>query len=64
MSKRYLTPQEAADVLGLTVHALAQQRYHGRGIPYVKLGKLVRYDQRDIDDYMESHKITLQPTEA
>ena len=37
---------------------LANDRYHSRGIPYVKLpGGGVSYDLEDVFDYMDSHKI-------
>ncbi len=37
------TPQETAKFVRSTTAALAQDRYLGRGLPYVKYGSRVRY---------------------
>jgi len=49
-----LTPREAARELRTTVGNLTQLRYQGRGPSYLKLGKEVRYDRREIDRYLRA----------
>lgn len=48
----WLTPAEAAEVLGVPVPTLAQWRYRGQGPRYSKVGSLVRYSRRDLDAWL------------
>ncbi len=52
--RRYLSTQDAADVLGLAKRTLVKDRQTGHiGIPFIKLGpKLVLYDRRAIDEHV------------
>jgi hypothetical protein len=47
---------ELAVVLGVTPGSLAQDRYRGCGIPYVKIGRRVRYLAADVADYLAAHR--------
>jgi excisionase family DNA binding protein len=50
---RLLTPENVAEITGLSVETLAQWRSQGRGIPYVKISRnCVRYRQSDLDDWL------------
>lgn len=50
-----LTPGEAADLLRTTIDTLAVWRSTGRhGIPFVKVGRSVRYRRADLLDWLES----------
>lgn len=54
-----LTPQQTANQLGVTPHTLAVWRCEKRStLPFIKVGRLVRYRQQDIDDYINRQ---LQP---
>jgi len=51
---RLLTPDEAAQYLGLTVHFLAARRSRGDGPPYVKIAhSRVRYRISELDVWAE-----------
>jgi hypothetical protein len=54
---RLLNTKQASDFLGLNNKSLANSRYTGTGmqIPYIKMGKIVRYRQSDLDDYLENN---------
>lgn len=52
-----LTPKEVANILKVDFKTLANQRYHNVGLPYVKLGKAVRYRKEDIESYLDEHLI-------
>ena len=54
---RYLTEKEVAAMTGLSLSTLRNSRFLGRGIPYVKIGRSVRYSLDDVVDYMESRKV-------
>ena len=51
---KLMTPQEVADFIGVSVETLnvwrATRRYN---LPYVKVGRLVRYKMRDILAFLE-----------
>lgn len=53
------TPKEVAAVLHTTESSLAQKRYKGTGIPYVKIdGRRVLYRWADVEAYIDSRLIT------
>ena len=44
-----LTPEQVAEVLGVTTHTLSVWRYESRyNLAYVKTGRLVRYRESDV----------------
>lgn len=51
------TTKQTAEFLGQSESTLEQDRYKGRGVPYVKLGKTVRYRPTDVRKYIEQHTI-------
>jgi hypothetical protein len=55
--KRYITEVEVSKITSRALQTLRNDRHCGRGFPYVKLGRSVRYCLQDIVDFMESHKI-------
>ena len=57
MIERLLNPKETSEILGVTVKSLANSRYTGIGIqvPYVKMGKLVRYEESVLEKYIDDH---------
>ena len=50
------TARELAPLLGTTEASLAQDRYHRSGIPYVKIGRRVRYLRTDVARYLAAHR--------
>jgi predicted DNA-binding transcriptional regulator AlpA len=57
MIERLISSEEASGLLGVTSKSLANSRYTGTGIniPYIKLGKIVRYKESDIQAYIEAN---------
>jgi len=53
--KRLYSVPEAAFYLGRTVNALRQIMWAGK-LPYVKDGRRVLLDVKDLDDYIERNK--------
>ena len=47
-----LTVQQVAELIGLSVDTLNQWRSQGLHLPYIKLGKAVRYLRRDVERYI------------
>ena len=51
-----LTTKEAAKFIGVSEGTLRNLRIAGGGPRFIKLGRKVLYDQRDIEDWLEDHK--------
>lgn len=62
--KRLLTTEDAAMILGLGKSTLEQDRVRGiMKIPFVKIGRMVRYRKEDLDKYIESLKMYTNTSE-
>jgi predicted DNA-binding transcriptional regulator AlpA len=57
MEKKYLSETEVAILTGRAVPTLRKDRHYGRGLPYCKVGRSVRYIRQDVDEYMLSCRI-------
>jgi excisionase family DNA binding protein len=54
--ERLLTDKEAADALGVSKSTLQAWRCTGRvPLPFIKLGRAVRYRREDIAAFIEQH---------
>ena len=53
--KKLLTEQDVEDNYGINKRTLQRERVHDIGIPYVKLGRRVRYQQAVIDQYIKEN---------
>lgn len=52
---RLLTARQVAEWLGISEQALAQDRYRGEGVPYVKVGQRIRYRLPDLVKYLDDN---------
>ena len=52
--ERYLTPVQTAKYLSLSVSQLAQMRMRREGPSWIRIGRAVRYDVRELDRWMAS----------
>ena len=57
MSDRTVRETEAAEIVGAAVQTMRNNRHLGKGPPYLKLGKSVRYRVSDLIEYLEKHRI-------
>ena len=55
--KILLTEDEVSKLFNINKHTLQRERFNGTGIPYVKLGRRVRYKVEDIQKYIERNTI-------
>jgi predicted DNA-binding transcriptional regulator AlpA len=60
--ERLLDDNELAAVLGRSRSRIQKDRLEGRGPPFVKIGRLVRYRAADVRDYLRS--CTIRPAET
>ncbi len=54
-----LTPESVAEITGLSLDTLAQWRSQRRGIPYLKIGRAVRYDPAEVQAYLERCRVSV-----
>ncbi|MGH9344511.1 MAG: helix-turn-helix transcriptional regulator [Terriglobia bacterium] len=60
---RLLTPEDVADVTGLSTETLAQWRSQRRGIPFIKISRnCVRYRQQDLDFWLAERVVSTSGT--
>jgi len=52
-----LTPREVSKLIGRAEQTLANERSTRRGLPYVKIGRSVRYKLADVVSYAEARRI-------
>jgi excisionase family DNA binding protein len=56
---KLLTASDAAALTGLSEETLAQWRSQRRGIPYLKIGRSVRYALADVQAYLEGCRVSV-----
>ena len=59
MISRLLDIKEVADYTGLSVHTLYTM-VSQRRIPFVKLGRLTKFDREEIDKWITSHSVKVR----
>ena len=52
-----LTPPELARFMRTTTNCLSQDRYLGRGIPFIKTGRRILYARADVLSYLERNRL-------
>jgi hypothetical protein len=53
-----MTATQLGPVIALSEGALAQDRYRGDGIPFIKIGRRVRYLRADVARYLIANRTT------
>jgi len=57
---RYLNEVQVSEMTGRALSTLRNERARNEGIPYIKIGRSVRYDLLDVIGFMDAHKIMTQ----
>ena len=57
ITKKLLCEKEVETFYGLNARTLQRDRTNGTGIPYVKIGRRVRYQRSTIDQYIKDNTI-------
>ncbi|XDZ68971.1 helix-turn-helix domain-containing protein [Alphaproteobacteria bacterium LSUCC0226] len=58
MQDIYLTPKQAAEFLGVSIHTLQNQRVQRVGPPFIKIrNRLIRYKLADLIAYLEKNRV-------
>ena len=56
--KKYLTEKEVVEITRRALPTLRNERHKGEGIPYLKIGRSIRYAYDDVIDFMERHRVS------
>lgn len=56
----WLSEKEVAQLTGISVSTLQKNRFYRRGIPYSKVGRLVRYALKDVEAYLWAHQVPVE----
>jgi len=62
--QKYINEYQLSELIGIALSTLRNNRSKGQGIPYIKLGRSVRYNLQDVIDFMEAHKIRTEKYRA
>jgi len=57
-----MTPEELAEYLHASVNSLANDRYLGVGIPFVRIGRRIRYRRSDVAAYLDANRFSRTDT--
>ena len=57
---RYLNEVQVSNMTGRALSTLRNERARNEGMPYIKIGRSVRYDLVDVIRFMDAHKIMTQ----
>ena len=58
--KQLFTAEEVSEITGVPLSTLAQWRYRKQGIPYLRMGRLVRYDAADVESYLQRCRVEVR----
>lgn len=57
LDQKYLNEVQVAEMTGRALSTLRNERARNVGIPYIKIGRSVRYSLQDVIQFMEARKI-------
>jgi hypothetical protein len=53
----WIDEKKVSKITGRAIQTLRNDCFHGRGIPYYKIGRSVRYQLKDVYKFMEAGRI-------
>jgi len=56
-TQQYLTDVQVAELTGIGLSTLRNNRVKNVGMSYIKYGRAVRYKKEDVIAYMDAHRI-------
>lgn len=61
---KLMTEAEVAEKLEVTKPCLRRWRHERRGLPFVRVGRLVRYEPQAVEQFIAQNRQTLQTGES
>ena len=56
---KYLTQYQVSLITGFSISKLSADRAKAVGIPFSKIGRLIRYSEHDVVEFMEARKVAV-----
>ena len=50
-----------SELTGMSLETLRNHRWLGKGIPYIKIGRSVRYLESDVQNFLDQLKVQTKP---
>ncbi len=57
--EKLLKEEEVAEMIKLALSTLRNMRSNHTGLPYVKIGRAVRYKVSDVEQYINDHTVVV-----
>jgi predicted DNA-binding transcriptional regulator AlpA len=57
IEREYLNEKEVSQLTGRALSTLRNERHLGKGFPWIKIGRSVRYPKAEVIAFMEARKI-------
>ena len=54
---QYINESQVAEMTGISLSTLRNQRFERRGMPYHKISRSVRYKLTDVVEYMDARRV-------
>jgi len=61
LEQQYIDEREVSRLIKRALSSLRNDRFQGKGLPYRKFGRSVRYNREEVINFMESRKIDTEP---
>jgi hypothetical protein len=55
----WIDEKQVSEITGRAIQTLRNDRFHGRGIRYYKIGRSVRYKLTDVSSFMEKGAVEI-----
>jgi excisionase family DNA binding protein len=59
LTSTLLSADQVAQLTGISIDTLAQWRSQRREIPYLKIGRKIRYDLTDVQNYLRGCRVSV-----
>ncbi|MHB1927491.1 MAG: helix-turn-helix domain-containing protein [Leptospirillum sp.] len=60
MDEEYLPPKKVCQILSVKEQTLACWRLYGENLPFIRVGRLVRYRRSDIETWLTSQTVQVR----
>lgn len=57
LSSELMDTKELAELLGLNEMTLYNWRREGKGPPYIRVGRRIRYKRADVDEWLQKERV-------
>ena len=59
--RRYINEKKVSELTNISTSTLQQHRWQGKGLPYIKIGRTVRYLESEVLAYLDQLKVQKNP---